>query len=58
MITNYIRITFFSLCFLLTENTFAQYAVQFDDDKAYISYGENSVFDVENITIEAWIKLC
>ena len=51
------RITIFVLLLLVAENTYAQYAIQFNNDSAYIYFGEQSAFDVETITIEAWIKL-
>jgi hypothetical protein len=53
----YLNVSFILLCSMMIEITFAQYAVRFDDDNAYISYGEAVVLNVANITIEAWIKL-
>ena len=42
---------------IMADISVAQYGILFDDDDANISFGDVSVFDVEHITTEAWIKL-
>jgi len=48
-------ITFLTL--ILSNTTFSQKAINFDDDGEYISFGGVSTLDVNQITIECWVKL-